>query len=120
MNLKHILEGVINSVFVKEEVEKVANFRYDICRVCNKNSKVIKEQKERGETPEPGPYYSELRPDEHCTMCACNIHAKVRSLHTSCPIDKWSAVASKEEAAKIAAIIDEGSSKNLSDDSNKY
>jgi hypothetical protein len=39
-------------------------------------------------------------------MCACNIHAKTRSLHTDCPISKWTSVATKEEAAKIAAAID--------------
>jgi len=106
-NIKHIIEGVTNSIFVREEVEKIAEYRHDICKACPKNSKVIAEQKSlHFDTVEPGPYYSEIRPDEHCSMCACNIHAKVRSLHTDCPIDKWEAVASKEEAAKIAAAID--------------
>lgn len=106
--IKHIIEGITNSIFVKEEVEKIADERYEICKVCPKNSKVIKTQRAEpaSEALEPGPYYSEIRPDEHCSMCACNIHAKVRSLHTHCPIDKWEAVASKEEAAKIAAAID--------------
>jgi len=107
-NIKHIIEGIANSIFVKEEVEKIAEERYKICLACPKNSKVIKEQKQyfpELKTDE-GPYFSEIRPDEHCSMCACNIHAKVRSLHTSCPINKWEAVASKEEAAKIAAAID--------------
>jgi len=100
-NIKHIIEGIANSIFVKEEVEKIAEQRYEICKVCPKSSMVIKETK-----TDPGPYYNDLRPDEHCSMCACNIHAKVRSLHTNCPLDKWEAVASKEEAAKIAAAID--------------
>jgi hypothetical protein len=109
--IKHIIEGIANSVFVKEEVEKIANERHEICKICPKNSKVIRkiiDETENGFVPtiEPGPYYSEIRPDEHCSMCACNIHAKVRSLHTSCPINKWDEVASKEEAAKIAAAID--------------
>jgi hypothetical protein len=106
LNIKHILEGLKNSIFVKEEIEKIANERYEVCSSCPKNSKVIKEKG----SDSPGPYYSEIRPDEHCTICACNIHAKVRSLHTECPIDKWSAVASKEEAAKIAAAIDDDQS----------
>lgn len=100
--IKHILEGIANSIFVKEEVEKIAEQRHKICQGCPKNSKVIKEQG----SDSPGPYYSEIRPDEHCSMCACNIHAKVRSLHTECPIKSWLAVASKEEAAKIAAVVD--------------
>lgn len=105
--IKHIIEGIANSIFVKEEVEKIAEERYEICKVCPKNSKVIKEgRKDPSVVTEAGPYYSESRPDEHCSMCACNIHAKIRSLHTHCPINKWDEVASKEEAAKIAAAID--------------
>lgn len=100
-NIGHILEGIKNSVFVREEVEKIAHTRYEICQSCSKNS-----ANKSKEFFDPGKYYSSLRPDEHCSECACNIHAKTRSLHTSCPIDKWSAVATKEEAAKIAAAID--------------
>lgn len=98
-NVFHILEGIKNSIFVKEEVEAIANYRRSICEPCPKNSK----NKDMGDL---GPYYSEIRPDEHCTICACNLHAKTRSLHTSCPIDKWPAVASKEEQAKIAAALE--------------
>lgn len=106
-NLKHVLEGITNSIFVREEVEALAAKRYEICSSCSKNSKVIKDHIEKGNTTVQGPYYSTNRPDEHCSMCACNIHAKVRSLHTECPIGKWKAVANKEEAAKIAAAIDD-------------
>lgn len=101
MKVKHILEGIKNSLFVKEEVEKIANERYEICKVCPKNSK----NKDK-DFFNPGPYYATIRPDEHCSMCACNIHAKVRSLHTECPIGDWRSVATKEEAAKIAAVTD--------------
>ena len=101
INIKHIIEGITNSVFVREEVEKIAEERYSTCRSCPKNSS----NKDK-EFFNPGPYYSTVRPDEHCSMCACNIHAKVRSLHTDCPIKSWLSVASKEEAAKIAAAID--------------
>lgn len=105
MNVKHIIEGIKNSIFVKEEVEKIASQRYAICRGCPANSS--NQNKPDIIKPEPGPYYLPLRPDEHCTHCACNLHAKIRSLHTACPIDKWPAVATKEEAAKIAVITDE-------------
>ena len=103
INIKDILEGIKNSVFVKEEVEKVAEHRYSICKTCPRFSG----NSNKPELFKPGPYYSTLRPDEHCTVCACNIHAKVRSLHTSCPEDKWEAVATKEEAAKIYMATDE-------------
>jgi hypothetical protein len=101
MNIKHILEGIKNTVFVKEEVEKIAEARYEICKVCPKNSS----NKDKPDF-DPGKYYSSLRPDEHCSMCACNLHAKTRSLHTACPVDKWKAVATPQEAAKIAVVTD--------------
>lgn len=81
INVRHILEGIKNSIFVKEEVEKIANERYEICKKCPKLS-TAKDDSQKGE------YHSKLRPDEHCTICACNIHAKVRSLHTACDLDK--------------------------------
>lgn len=101
MNIKHIIEGIKNTIFVQEEVEKIASQRMEICETCPKNSFNSKKS-----FFDPGKYYSSIRPDVHCTMCACNLHAKVRSLHTNCPIDKWGSVATKEEAAKIAAAID--------------
>lgn len=101
LNIRHILEGIKNSIFVKEEVEKIAQARYEVCKACPKISA------NQGQPwANPGPYYNTARPDEHCTVCACNIHAKVRSLHTSCPIDNWEAVATKEEAAKIAVVTE--------------
>lgn len=103
MNVKHILEGIKNSIFVKEEVEKIAEQRYAICKACPRNSK----NNNKADFFSPGKYYSEIRPDEHCSMCACNIHAKVRSLHTSCPEARWAAVATLEEAAKIAMITED-------------
>lgn len=101
VNVKHILEGIANSIFVKEEVEKIANERHEICKTCPHNSSNSKE-----EFFEAGKYFSELRPDEHCTKCACNLHAKTRSLHTDCPMGKWPAVATPQEAAKIAMVTD--------------
>ncbi len=101
MKVAHILEGIKNSIFVREEVEKIAQTRLEICQVCPKSS-----GNKNKDFFDPGKYYSALRPDDHCSECACNIHAKTRSLHTSCPINKWPAVASKEEAAKIAAAVD--------------
>jgi predicted metal-binding protein len=101
INVKHILEGVANSIFVKEEIEKIANERNEFCKICPKSS-----ANSEKDFFDPGPYYSKLRPDDHCSLCACNLHAKVRSLHTNCPAEKWAAVATVEEAAKIAMITE--------------
>lgn len=101
MNIRHIIEGIGNSIFVKEEVEKIANERMAICKDCPRNSA----NKDK-DFFMPGKFYSALRPDVHCSMCACNLHAKTRSLHTNCPIDKWNAVASEKESALIAVTLD--------------
>lgn len=98
INIKHILEGLKNTIFVREEVEKIAEERYSICGTCPKNSSNLFMN-------DPGPYYSSIRPDEHCTECACNLHAKVRSLHTACPLEKWLAVATPDEAVEVLKVI---------------
>lgn len=109
INVLHILEGIKNSLFVSEEVEKIASERYQVCRGCP----AISTNQDKPEmNPAPGKYFNKHRPDEHCTHCACNIHAKIRSLHTACPINKWSAVASVQEAAKIAAALDKDTDKS--------
>jgi len=100
MNVKHILEGIGNSIFVKEEVEKIANKRMEICNVCPKNSA-------NRDQPyfNPGKFFNAIRPDVHCSMCACNLHAKVRSLKSACPIGSWPAEATEEEANKILSSL---------------
>lgn len=97
VRIKHIFEGIKNSIFVKEEVEKIAKERYEFCKVCPKNSS----NKVMGDL---GPYYTPFIP-EHCTVCACNLHAKVRSLHSECPLDppKWEALSDQE----VGLMIDE-------------
>jgi hypothetical protein len=109
INVLHILEGLHNSIFVNEEVEKIAQERYNICKECPSNSKNYSKLEVK---PEESNYYSKYRPDEHCVECACNIHAKIRSLHTACDLNKWSEVATPLEAAKIASALDENINKD--------
>lgn len=85
-NVKHILEGITNTIFVREEVEKIAAERMAICKMCPKNSKNV-----------PGT----MRPDEHCTLCGCNLHFKTRSLDSDCPSGQWNALASEEDSQRI-------------------
>lgn len=96
--IREILDGIKNSVFVKEEVEKIANERYAICKGCDKISTAPDDELK-------GKNYNKLRPDEHCTICACNIHAKVRSLKTKCPIDKWGPEATQEEEVELFKLL---------------
>lgn len=99
-NIKHVLDGIKNSIFVSEEVEKVAKGRMEICESCPMNS-----ANSSKEFFKPGKYFSTKRPDVHCTVCACNLHAKVRSLHTKCPTEKWLPVATPDESAKVLVAM---------------
>jgi ribosomal protein S27E len=71
-----IIEGWFNYFFPKKEsfVEKVAFRRMAICKTCEHIST----------------NHSTIRPDVHCTICSCTLAAKTRSLHSACPINKWS------------------------------
>jgi hypothetical protein len=86
-NPKHIIEGIINTVQAKEEIEKIASERREICAGCKFNSN--NDDKKR------------IRPDAHCTICSCNLTLKTHSLSSSCPINKWPAVATEEEDEEI-------------------
>jgi hypothetical protein len=80
INIRHIIEGVVNTVQAKEEIEKIASSRRSICDACEfKGTKV----------------------HEHCKICGCNLTLKTHSLHSSCPINKWLAVATEQESEEI-------------------
>ena len=96
-HISHILEGINNSIFVKEQVEKIANARNEICRTCPLNSINAKKTG-----------LSLLRPDVHCLDCLCSLYVKQRSLSSECPQGKWNAIATEQEDE----LIDQALSKN--------
>lgn len=77
--MKKIFEGFKNrlapSSAKREDIEKMAAERLQICRQCPSNS--------------TNNGYQGLRCDEHCTICGCNLAAKTRSPSSKCPIGKW-------------------------------
>ena len=97
IDIKGILEGAKNSIFIKDEVEAIAKERISICRRCDFNSEVAKEKGE-----------NILRGDEHCLKCGCNLHLKTRALSAQCPLDppKWTALATNEESMKIMEVLE--------------
>lgn len=71
-----LMEGIKNSVFVKEEIEKIANERIAICNTCEHYSpNVIKAG--------GGPF---VRKDAFCTDCGCNMYLKTRAMSAFCPL----------------------------------
>ena len=75
--LKQIREGWTNLLFKFKNIKinKIKKKRLKICRDCKMNSIYIKSK----------------RIDEHCTVCGCNIAAKISCLSCDCPIGKWKA-----------------------------
>lgn len=90
VNLKNILEGAKNSIFIKEAIELVAKERLKICENCEWQSE---NKKLKG--------YKTIRPDLHCTECLCNLHWKTRVLSEECPLKKWEAELTDDEDKEV-------------------
>lgn len=67
-DIKAIIEGFSNLAVKKANIEVLAEQRLKICNACPYNSKSLV------------PY---------CKSCGCVIEAKVRSLESNCPKEKW-------------------------------
>lgn len=87
-----ILEGVMNSVFKREDVEEIATKRMKICRNCHLY-----------DTFGDGCVVKGTQPccNEKHGGCGCSLEFKTRSLSSDCPLNKWKAVLTQEEEDKI-------------------
>lgn len=97
ISLRGILEGVWNSIFIRDEIEKIANERQEICKGCPLNSDYQKMFNK----------YKTFRPDYHCTSCGCNIVTKSRAMSNYCPIGKWMAEMTEEEENELTKKLQE-------------
>ena len=83
-NLPEVYEGVKNSVFKKDYVEKIADHRWKVCKDC-------KHLDINGKTcAAPGT-------QPCCEDCGCSLAFKTRSLASSCPKGKWKELMTAEE-----------------------
>jgi len=67
--LNEIVDGWSNYIFPNKEVEELAKKRITICTdktICDK-----------------------LKSNKRCAVCGCFMPAKVRSVHSTCPLKKW-------------------------------
>lgn len=96
IDLKGILEGAWNSIFVKDSIEKVHEDRLHICNGCSWNSTAMKDKG-----------YKTFRPDFFCTQCGCNLDMKTRCMSCDCPIGKWTAQMTEEEENKLTDKLKE-------------
>jgi predicted Zn-ribbon and HTH transcriptional regulator len=83
MSLAKIYEGWKNHLIPaedqKELIKEVSQTRMDICNACDLQSSNRKN-------------YLTVRPDVHCTDCGCTLITKTKSLASSCPKLKWTAI----------------------------
>lgn len=88
-NRGKIWEGLKNSIFKKEDIEKVALQRKAICETCD----YIDRTGSSCEVPGTQPC---------CSLCGCCLHLKLRSLSSVCDDNRWPALmdAEKEDALK--------------------
>lgn len=91
-NKGQILEGVMNSVFKKEDVEEIATERMNICRNCH----LYDTQGYGCLVPGTHPCCNEKNGG-----CGCSLEFKTRSLSSDCPLNKWKAILTQEEEDKL-------------------
>ncbi len=95
-NRSQILEGIKNKLFKKEHVEAIAKERWEQhCVRCDSLDRVGK----KCTVPKTEPC---------CGECGCSLGLKIRSLSSSCPLDKWNAVLTDEEEEKLNKNIKDG------------
>lgn len=100
--IKGVTQGLINSIFIKQEVERVAEERNNICLACEFHS-------DKNET---------IRPDTHCTKCGCNLHIKQRAMGYGCEEGKWHPVTDEKTSDAISSIIENESNELTKDNNN--
>ena len=83
-----IMEGIKNNIFKREDVERVADARMEICTNCPMYDLT-------GEgCMVPG---TEPCCNQDKGGCGCSLTFKTRSLSSSCPMGRWEAEMSQEE-----------------------
>lgn len=92
-NRNQILDGILNSVFKKEDVEAVADSRFAICKSCPDIDTDGKECLAPGTQP-------------CCSLCGCSLTFKTRSMSSECPAGKWKALMSEQEEDMLNEKLD--------------
>ena len=95
-NRKQILEGLKNKIFKQEHVEAVAKERWEQHYVrCESLDRDGKKCTVPGTQP-------------CCGECGCSLGLKIRSLSSSCPLNKWHALMTDEEEDELTKNLNDG------------
>jgi hypothetical protein len=89
-NRKQIVEGITNTIIRDETVEEIARLRFSICEEC----------------PSKGRKCAVKGTAPCCNECGCSLNFKTRSLSSSCPLDKWDAIATEDEEDALDSLKD--------------
>jgi|TARA_R110000744_G_scaffold371697_2_gene482888 hypothetical protein len=82
-NADQIFEGIKNNIFKSDDVELVADERWNICKDCQSLDNSGKNCTAPGTQP-------------CCSDCGCSLAYKLRALSSSCPTGQWAAVLSED------------------------
>lgn len=75
-NRMNILEGVANSILIKQEIEKVAKSRLEICHSCTYFDPT-------GTSPK-----ATIKGLPSCSACGCVLHLKVHCMSCNCGMEE--------------------------------
>ena len=79
-----IMEGILNYIFTREDVEDVARDRMKVCKECDKIDLKGKTCEVYGTKP-------------CCSLCGCSLRFKTRALSSDCPEGKWESLMTQQE-----------------------
>jgi hypothetical protein len=99
-NRNQILEGAKNFIFRTEHVEEVYNNRLEICKACP-------------EIDNKGDNCAVTGTQPCCSQCGCSLSIKLRSLSSSCPLSKWTAILSDVEEVAVKNQINQQTQDNV-------
>lgn len=87
-----IMEGIKNNIFKREDVERVADARMEICTGCP----IYDPSGEGCMVAGTAPCCNQDKGG-----CGCSLTFKTRSLSSSCPMGRWEAEMTQEEEDKL-------------------
>lgn len=106
-NRRQIWEGLRNKLIKNEDVEQVYEARMEICRGCRLYDTTGDGCAMPGTAPCCNQNLSDIIGDKELKGCGCSLSLKGRSLASSCPLGKWSAIMSEKDEELLKAQLND-------------
>ncbi len=91
-NMDEVYEGIKNKLFKKHYIERIADYRWSICKDCD----LVDIEGKSCVAPGTEPC---------CSDCGCSLGFKLRAMSTSCPKGHWPSYMSSEEEDRLLKVI---------------